>query len=294
MARPVPIGAGSALLATLISILWGGNLVSLKIGMEAVPAFWNAFWRMLLGTAVVAVWARRSGVAVRPARGEWLPLLWLGLMFTVQIGLLNSGTVLTSPGYGVVILNSYAIFANLFGHFVMPEDRLTPRRVLGLALSVAGVCVLAVGRPERALAPDPLLGNLILVLSAMLLGVRQVYTRWLVQKVDPARTVVWQMLWSIPLFLAVAVATEPVRTAPVGWRHAAAILYQGVVVAGGCFVGWAALLKKHSAGTLSMFAFIVPVAGIALSGLIFGEAIRANLAAGSALVLAGVLLVTRE
>ena len=33
--------------------------------------------------------------------------------------------------------------------------------------------------------------------SELLLGVRQVYTRWLVQHVEPTRTVVWQISHSI-------------------------------------------------------------------------------------------------
>ena len=74
----------------------------------------------------------------------------------------------------------------------------------------------------------------------------------------------------------------------------AAILYQGVVVAGICFIVWAELLKRHAAGTLSMFAFLVPITGIALSAWFFGEPLRATLIVGGALVLAGVWAVTRE
>ena len=40
-----------------------------------------------------------------------------------------------------------------------------------------------------------------MILSSALLGARQVYMRYLVQTVDPVRTVVWQMAWSVPLFL---------------------------------------------------------------------------------------------
>ncbi len=289
---PQPMGWRSILLAVLISLLWGANLVSIKISLAAVPPMWSAFWRMLLGVITLGLWARSRGAVLRPAPGEARYLFGLGALFTGQIGLLNKAMQLTSPGYGEAILNSYAIFANLFGHFLAHEDRLTGTRIAGLLLSLSGVSVLAFGRPSAALAPNPLAGNLLLLASAVLLGLRQVYTRWMVQKIDPVRAIVWQLFWSVPLFLAAALFNEPLLVGPLTAALAAAIAYQGFIVAGFCFVAWAALLKKHSSGTVSMFAFIVPVAGIALSAVLFGEAVTPRLAAGGALVLGGVAIVT--
>jgi drug/metabolite transporter (DMT)-like permease len=252
---------------------------------------------MAVGVTVVGVWARLSGAQIWPRPSEWRPLFLLGVLFTVQIGLLNSASELTSPSYGVVILNAYPVFVNLVGHFWRGnglEERLTVRRVAGLALALAGLAVLTMGRAPAALAPHPLLGNLMMVASAFLLGYRQVYTRLLVQSIDPVRTVVWQMAWSVPLFLAIAAATEPMVYGSVSWQALTAISYQGFLVAGFCFIIWAELLKKHEAGRLTMFAFLVPAAGIALSGWIFGEPLTAGLVVGGALALAGVFLVTRE
>lgn len=255
---------------------------------------------MLLGVVFVALWAQRKRVSLRPAAGELAPLLVLGTMFTVQIALLNSASPLTSPAYGVVILNGYAIFANLAGHAAehyskgkIVEERITPIRAVGLMLSLAGIIWLALGQPDQALAPRPLLGNLMMVASSFLLGVRQVYTRWLVQRVDPVRSVVWQMLLSVPLFFLIAVLTEPPILGKLSWQAVAAISYQGIIVAGICFILWAELLKKHATGTLSMFAFLVPICGIFLSSQIFGEALRSTLFAGTALVLLGVFIVVR-
>ena len=281
----------------MVSILWGGNLVSIRVGVDSVPPLWSAFWRMAVGVVVVTGWALTRGIAIRPAAGEWRPLFYLGVLFTTQIALLNSASAMTSPSYGVVILNSYAVFANIVGHFWRGpslEARLTGKRILGLSIAIAGLIVLTLGQAPKALAPQPLLGNILMVCSAFLLGYRQVYTRWLVQNVDPVRTVVWQMAWSVPLFLVIAAMTEPMVYGTVTWQAVTAISYQGFVVAGICFIVWAELLKKHSAGTLSMFSFLVPVAGIALSGWIFGEPLTPGLLTGGLLALAGVFIVTRS
>ena len=57
----------SALLALGISILWGANIVAIKVGLLAIPPFWSAFWRMLLGVIVVSLWAVRQRVSLRAA-----------------------------------------------------------------------------------------------------------------------------------------------------------------------------------------------------------------------------------
>lgn len=299
MTRPIvasePIGLRSALLAIFVSILWGGNVVSIRVGVDSVPPLWSAFWRMLVGVIFVSAWARAQGVPLWPEPKEWKPLFILGILFTFQIALLNSGAAFTSPAFAVVILNSYAVFANLTGHFFSNlETRITPMRATGLVLALAGVAVLAFGQKTSTLAPRPLLGNFLLILSSLLLGIRQVYTRWLVQDVNPTRTVIWQMAWSVPLFLAIAAAFEPPVRDRLTWQAVVAIGYQGVVVAGICFIVWAALLKRHAAGTLSMFAFLVPICGIALSALIFDEPLRPTLLIGGLFVLAGIAIVTRD
>ena len=276
-------------------MLWGGNLISIRIGVDSVPPLWSAFWRMALGVTIVTAWTLYRRLPLRPAKGEGWPLFILSLLFTAQIGLLNAGTAMTSPGFGVVILNSYAIFANITGHFFPGMERpINGVRALGLTLALAGMAVLTFGQGVSKLAPNPLTGNLLLGLSALLLGVRQVYTRWLVQRIEPTRTVVWQMAWSVPLFLAVAAITEPPAYGRVTAEAIAAISYQGAIVAALCFIIWAELLKRHAAGTLSMFAFLVPITGIALSSVFFGEPMRITLLVGGALVLFGVYAVTRN
>ena len=51
--------------------------------------------------------------------------------------------------------------------------------------------------------------------------------------------------------------------------------------------------RRHSAATLSIFSFLVPIAGIALSGWLFGEPLTPGLLIGGLLALVGVYIVTR-
>ena len=291
--QPHPLTAASAALALFVSLLWGGNIAALKLGLDTFPAFWSAFWRFVSAAFAVILWAKFQGVRLWPERSEWRPLAILAVMFTAQISFLNIGTGWTSAAYAVVLLNAHPLFTNAFGQFLEFEEKLNVRRALGLALAFAGICYLAAGRPEERLAPFPIWGNILITGSAALLASRILYTRRIVQSSHPLKPVVWQMLMAMPFFLVVALIREPLTTKPVTWEAVAAILYQGPVVGGICFVVWTTLLKRHSASTLSIFGFSVPIFGILLSGWLFGEAIGARLIAGAALVMVGIWIVTR-
>ena len=288
------IGADSALLAIGTAALWGGNVVALKLGLATFPPIWSAFWRMVVGVAVVGAWALSQGIALKPPAAERRFLLALGMLFTLQITLLNSGVDATSPAYAVVLLNAYPIFANVIGHFFVPEDRLSWIRVLGLALAFGGICIVFLGHPEQRLASNPILGNLLTTVSAFLLGTRIVYTQRLVQTIDPVRPVFWQMMFSLPFFLLGGLYIEGELLQPVHWEAVLAVVYQGAVVAGLCFVVWTTLLRRVSPGTLSMFAFATPIFGVTLSALYFGEDVTPRLLMGVIAVTAGIVIVARQ
>ena len=288
------IGTGSALLAVATAALWGGNVVALKLGLATFPPFWSAFWRMAVGVTVVGVWALSQGIALKPPPRERRFLLALGVLFTLQITMLNTGVNWTSPAYAVVLLNAYPIFANVISHFFVPEDRLSWMRALGLALAFGGICIVFLGRPEQRLASNPILGNLLTTVSALLLGVRTVYTQRLVQTIDPVRPVFWQMVFCLPFFLVGGAYVEGPLLQPLQWDAVLAVVYQGTVVAGLCFVVWTTLLQRVSPGTLSMFAFTTPIFGVMLSAWYFGEDVTPRLLMGVIAVTAGIVIVTRR
>ncbi len=289
-ASPVTWKVG--LFALLISCFWSGNIVSIKLGLQTIPPFWSAFWRMLVGVVVVALWAVATGVPIRFKRSDARAMLLLGALFAIQISIFNLSVEFTSPAYAVILLNTNPVMINLISHFFMQDDRLTTARFAGLALAFGGIAYVMLGQPDARLAPNPLLGNSLMLVSSVLLALRVVYTQRLVRYSDPLPPVLWQGVLSLPGFLALALAFEPPLLKPLTLEPILAILYQAVVVAGFCFVAWTTLLKRYSAGNLAVYAFSVPIFGIVLAALMFDEQITGRLFLGAAAVGAGISVVT--
>ena len=294
--KPPPdkqVGLRVALTALMISMLWGANVVALKASLWTFAPFWNAFWRMGVGAIVIGLWALGRKIPLRPAAGEWRSLFVLGGFCFIQITLLNYGVSMTSAAYAVVLINCHPIFTNLLAHYIMPGDRLSWARVIGLATASAGICFIFFGKPDAHLAPEPFWGNVIATVSSFFVAVRSIATKRVVQRVDAVRAIFWTLVLSLPAFLVMALANEPLTLIPLTWEPVAAVLYQGVIVAGFCFILWTGLLRDYPASIISIFAFPTPIFGVLFSALVFSETLTAPFLVGAAAVVAGILIAAR-
>jgi len=249
--------------------------------------------RFLLGALTMMVGALSTGVPLRVPAAARIGLGWLALLFSAQIVLLNVGTHFTLGSRSTVLICTYPFFTALFAHFFLSGDRLSLAKIAGLAFSFAGVALIfaeSMGPAET----QYLAGDALVLASGALLGLRQVVLKRLVSGLHPFQVLFWQALLSLPLFAATSALCE--RQAD--WRLSSsvvgAVLYQGLVVAGFCFILMVSLLKRHSASRLGAFGFATPVFGVLLSALLLGEALSPLLVASVGLVVVGILVVSRE
>ena len=284
------IGLGAGALALLAAFLWGGNQIAIKAGLAGVPPIAMAALRFSIGLAIVAAAARLSGVSVRMEPGRLRGHLGLGLLFVVQIVALNAGTAHTNASRSTVLITTYPFFTAFFAHLLIPGDRLDVPKVTGLALAFAGVVLMF----AEGLAPGEgqfLVGDAVVLLSGLLLGLRQVVLKRLVHGQHPFQVLFWQALMGVPAFVVLSWLWE--REAAWTWTPGVVggVLYQGIVVAGFCFILWVSLLQRHSASRLGVFGFLTPIVGVIFSALIMGDRLTPLLLASVTLVALGIAAV---
>jgi len=288
----VPLQA--IVIAVLIHILWGGNPVAVKYSLLVFPPLWTAFFRFAIAIVCVAIWAKMSGISIWPARHEWRPLALIGTLFTVQIAAMNIGFDLTTGSMGAILIATNPIFAALFAHFLIAGDRLSAAKSIGLLVAFAGsALVLVRGSGDLQLAHGAW-GNVILLMSACLLGGRLIVSAKVLQRMDPSRVVLWQMILSLPLFALGGLLFETIRWQAIAWEPLAGLLYQGVIVAGLGFSVSFYLMKRYAPSVIVSFNFVSPIAGVLLSAWLLGDVITGHLWAGMLLVAVGLFLIARS
>lgn len=280
------------MLAVLVGLFWGGNIVAIKIGLDDAPPLRLAWLRFLVGGGVIAVWAWATGrlAGFRIERDEWRPLLVLGALFTAQIGTMNVATWLTNAAHASILLNLHAVHTVVLAHFLIPGDRLSVRRFAGILIAYAGILVLFAGGGSDRTAS--LLGDALMFVSAAILAERTVYLAQAVQRFDPVKLLLAQAVTGIAVFVSLSQALEPSPTRWT-WRLAGALLYQGALVAGFCFVVNLWLLKRYRPSTLATFSLAQPIFGVVAAMAVAGDPLTPNLLVACAGVAAGIALTVR-
>jgi drug/metabolite transporter (DMT)-like permease len=177
----------------------------------------------------------------------------------------------------------------LLAHFLIPEERASAGRVIGVIAAFSGIVILFLGEWGKWEGTQ-LLGDSVQVGSAFILGAEVVFLKYAVARIDPSRVVLWQMVIGATGFLAYSVGFEGLAGARPGMDSVAAVAYQGMVIGAFCFSVWMWLLRRHAASRVAIFGFVGPLVGVTLSALALGEPFTPALALSAACVAAGIVL----
>jgi drug/metabolite transporter (DMT)-like permease len=289
-----PLDAKGAALSLLLAALWGANPVAIKLGLADMPPLRLAFMRFVLSAVVIFAYAmltRRYDVLMI-RRGEAKPIWSLGLLFVVQVALMNFGLERTTAAHGAIVLNSYAVHTVVFAHFLIPGDRLTSPKLTGVLIAYSGV-VLLFAR-SFSTSSTTLAGDLIVALSAVFLGERIVYIAKAVQRLDPVRLMLYQSIIGSAGFFLIGFATEAER--PTHWTTGLilSIVYQGAMVGGFNFLLNAKLLQIYRPSALATMALTTPIWGVLVAAAISREGLAPELLLSTLLVVAGIALTARR
>jgi O-acetylserine/cysteine efflux transporter len=275
------VPARSIALVVIVTAVWGVNFVVIHVGLDHFPPLlFNALRFTFMALPAVFL-VGRPQVA-------WKIVLAFGfLLGVVKFGLLFVSMDLGMPaGLASLLLQLQVIFTIVFAGFVLRER---PRReqMIGAAVAFGGLAVIGIDRAASA----PVLPFLLILAAAAAWGVTNVITR-VAQPPDPLAMLVWASLVPpIPL-LGMSLALEgpgEIGDALASADPAGLGALAFVSLAAGLFgfATWTTLLKRHTAASVTPFALLVPVFGIASAALLLGERPSPLELGGAVLICAG-------
>lgn len=285
-----PLTTRSVLLVLMLCTLWGGLVVSVKVGLQGIPPILLAVLRFGVALVCVFAWTRLAGISLYVARGDRLIIAVPALVMAAQILFLNIGAERTSGSHAVLFMQTYPFVVAAISHYIIPGDRLTLMKNLGLVLAGAGM-VLTIY--DEAGGPSTPLGDVLVLFSSISLAIQIMINKVLVRRISPVSVIFWQQVVVLPIFTVLWALTEWDLPVTINPAIIAAVFYQGAIVAGFCFLVWIRLLQRHSATQISAFFFTTPLFGVLLSWLILGDQVTTYLTGGLVLLAAGLWVVNR-
>ncbi len=273
------MGARDVALAVLVAVLWGFTFPVIHVGLGSFPPLLFSALRFVAAAFPAVLFVGRGNVPRSL-------ILTVGLLFGVAyFSFLFIGMHIGMPaGLSSLVVQSQMLFTALISAVVL-RDAPTRVQLAGMAVACSGMAVIG----WEFAGGGSLTGLALVVAAAAVWGATNIVLKR-AGDVDMFRLMVHMSVVPVaPLLLLSWLFEDGQGAALAGldWRGAGAALYTGLVATVLCFGIWARLLRRHSPTVVAPFSLLVPVFGMALSGVLLGETYSAVKLAGSALVFAG-------
>jgi len=286
-----------AVLASLLVAQTCGGLTPIltKLALAGLGPWTLVAVRQLVGIAVLFALARATGASPGPrvpfTRRDWgllLTVAWAG--FALPQLLLANG-IARSTGTNGALLSPLEPIGILVGGALFFRERLTPWRLVAVALGTLGAVFIVLQGDVRPELGDPL-GDALIAAGHVAWAIYTLAAKPLLERHDPGRVSLWAVALSLPLLVPLALG-EPfdwARAAPaLGWVVLLAVTATAIGT-----LTWNYALRSLSAGTVAAFIFVQPLVGLAAGRLALDEPVGPLALAGAVLITLGVTLEARR
>jgi drug/metabolite transporter (DMT)-like permease len=272
-----------------LCVIFGSNTVAIKFSFSGIGVFTTAAIRFSIAAIAIYIWARASGQSLMLKKGQLCQVLILAALFAVQLSMFYFGLSKSNASRGTLITNLLPFWILFLAHFFVPGDRITRRRFFGILLGFSGVAFMFA--EKKGVTADFRTGDLIILSATVIWSCSVIYLKRIISDFSAFQITLYSMVFSVPVFLLEALLWDAPMISKLDFKILGAVLYQSLITATFGFVTWNMLLKKYGAVALHSFIFIMPIAGVALGGLLLGEPITSKLLIALALIVAGILVV---
>lgn len=289
------------LIAAVSCLLWGSAAPTIKIGYGLLHISESEPWTMILfagcrfslaGALVIVLSSLFNRRWTLPKRASWPNVVKLGLVQTVaQYMLFYVGVANSSGVHSAILTGASSLWAILLACFLFRQERLNLAKALGCALGFGGILLMNLTGEGGGVT---LTGEGFLLISGLCGGMASGQAKRYSRTENPVTLTGWQFLLG-GLFMCGCGLLGGGRLRVDSAAAAGVLCYLGMLSAV-AYSLWTVLIQHNAVSAVSIYGFMTPLFGVALSALLLGEsgqAFSASTLAALAMVCAGIVAVNR-
>jgi drug/metabolite transporter (DMT)-like permease len=278
----------------LVMFLWAVCFPLIAAGFAYAPHLTFATLRAFLAGGVLVGVGFALGRPVPRGVRIWTFLVFVGLGATslAYLGMFHAAEFV-SPGIATVIANTQPLLAAILAVMFLGEHLGTVGK-LGLALGFAGIVFIAAPQLVTGQGENYALGIAYILLAALGITISNVLIKRIAGEVDAIMAMGFQLLiGGVPLMVAAFVFEDP---SSVIWSPRFILILAGLSLFGSALVYWLWLLvlENMALTRANAYSFLVPVFGLTMGALFYGETLGWPEFVGIGLTLFGIGLVNRK
>ena len=276
-----------ALILVLVSLVWAGSFVVVKIGTRNISPIHIGFLRFLVATPLMFLVVLLKKEKPRRLNYKDLPafvilaLTGVTLLYVFQF----TGIKYTTASTSAVLINTNVMFIAILSFLVLRES-FTLKKAAGIILGFLGATIIVTnGYLDIG---SSFLGDVLILLSAFCWAVYSVIGKILLKRYNPLTLNTYAFALGTVFYLPFvindfgAIFFIPLE----GWLI---ILYLALFCSVFGYVAWYFVLSHVDASKAAIFLNLIPLFTILLS-LLIGEIVTIFLIAGAACIIYGIYL----
>jgi drug/metabolite transporter (DMT)-like permease len=280
------------LLFVVLGFFWGSSYLFIKIGVdEGLTPFTLVSLRLGIGFILLCSIVLLAREALPRSARTYGHLIVMGAVnIAIPFSLITWAELTVDSALAAILNAAVPLFVILIAAVFLRDERITANRLAGLAIGFVGVAIL-VGFDPADVAGSNVAGEIALIGSTLSYAVGAVYARRNIHGLRPMIPALFQVTFALIMVLVLAFVFERPLEVGVTPRAMFAVIWLGLLGSGVAYLLFFRILGRWGATRTSMVAYLLPVYGIALGGLVLNEPIDIRLLIGTALVIGGVALV---
>ncbi len=292
MERKSKIDATGAIVLIIFMAVLGLNQVGIKIVNDGMAPVFQAGLRSLAAGVLIFLYCIWRGSTIDTRKAVLLPGIAIGICFAIEFALLFKAIEYTTVARTSVLFYTMPFWVAIGAHYLIPDERLTKIRVLGLVLACIGTAIALLGGQGNS-GEASLVGDIIALLAATMWAAIALITRTTqFSSIKPEAQLFYQLAISAIILLPLSMLGETfTNPTPLHFMiFAAQVVF--VVCIG--FVAWFWVLSVYPASDMASFSFLAPLFGVLFGWLILNEELTWNILVALLLVGIGIVLVNQK
>jgi drug/metabolite transporter (DMT)-like permease len=285
----IVMGRREWLILLTLALIWGGAFMFIGVAVHSIAPLTYVWLRLTIAAVGLWIWVLLSRTPVAIPKGAIGALLLLALLNNVvPFTLFGWGQTHIASGLASILNATTPLWGVIVAHFFTRDEPLTPNKLIGVSIGVAGVAVL-IGPPLLASLGGDTLAQLACVAASFSYALAGVWARRFKRMgISPTSVTAWQLLLGALVMLPIALTIDrPWRQPLPPMAAIGSIVALALLCTSFAYVLYFKLIDRAGATNALLTTLLVPPVAILLGALVLGESLSAAEFAGLALIALG-------
>ena len=278
-------------LLALLALIWGASFLSIRIALDEVPPLTAVAHRVGWATLVLWVYVLVRKLPLPRGPHIWIGFLGMGLLNNaIPFSLMAWGQLYIPSGLTSIFNATTAVFGVLVAAIFLSDERLSPRKAVGIAVGFAGVAT-AIGLQNLRDFDITSLAQLAVLAGTLSYALAGVWARKRLSGLEPQVAAAGMLTASALMMIPLAwIVDGPIRL-DLQPRTIAAIAYYAICATALAYLLYYKVLSLAGSGNLMLVTLLVAPVAILLGALVLGETLSPNAYKGFALLALGLVII---